>query len=205
MRRTPLEDRGGGGGSARDHSFYYIASGRGEADAQLFMPVSRPIERIGHIRTYLPRIRRVCYANGCVGERTSCERAHVAYRTLSSVHAALFSSVLLLFVSSFGLRLLMARPRSDTPKCQPRDNDEARTSSAPPLLSPACSIIAVSSSPMRTSTSTLSRVTSIDAVGYCAGNGITTRFATRDRAIVIGVGAWYAMLTTQVCDLFHLE
>lgn len=45
-------------GPARVLSFYYIASGRGEADAQLFMPVSRPIERIGHISyTYLPRIR----------------------------------------------------------------------------------------------------------------------------------------------------
>lgn len=124
-------DQGGGGGSARDLSFYYIALGRGEADAQLFMPVSRPIGRIGHIRTYLPRTRRACLLDGD-GERTWCARAVYPYPLVRNSAALL--SVLLLFVSSFGLRLLMARPRSDTPKCQPHDNDEARTSS-PPFLS----------------------------------------------------------------------
>lgn len=146
-RRTSLSlflsrDLDGRGGPARVLSFYYIASGRGEADAQLFMPVSRPIERIGHIRihTYHVYVHMVKYVyavrgdGGDVGERTS--RAF-ALRTVSSSPATTCRtplSVLLLFVSSFGLRLLMARPRPDTPKCQPRDNDEARTSRVHPSV-----------------------------------------------------------------------
>lgn len=86
-RRTSLSlslcrDRDGRGGPARVLSFYYIASGRGEADAQLFMPVSRPIERIGHIRihtyhVYVHVVKYVCTPYvlrgdaGDVGERTS--------------------------------------------------------------------------------------------------------------------------------------
>lgn len=60
-RREEVPSRGTAeeeGPGARDLSFYYIASGRGEADAQLFMLVSRPIGRIGHIRTHLPLYTR---------------------------------------------------------------------------------------------------------------------------------------------------
>lgn len=89
-------DRGGGGGLARDLSFYYIASRRGEADAQLFMLVSRPIGRIGHIRTYLPRIRRACCVMVVVNGRGTRE---LRTRTLSSAtlpHSSPCSSSLFL-------------------------------------------------------------------------------------------------------------
>ena len=87
-------NRGGGGGPTRDLSFYYIASGRGEADAQLFMPMSRPIGRIGHIRTYLPRIRRVCCAIVMVNGRGARELCTLSFAIL--LHSSPYSSSLFL-------------------------------------------------------------------------------------------------------------
>jgi len=122
MRRTPLRDRSGGG-PARDPLvlLHRIGKGRGRC-AIVYARV--PPYRTHRTHSNVPTTYR----------RTQRTRARA--RILSSVRAALLSSMLHLFVSSFGLRLLMARPRPDTPKCQPRDNDEARTSSPPPPPSP---------------------------------------------------------------------
>lgn len=79
------------GAPARDLSFYYIASGRGEADAQLFMPVSRPIGCIAyilqhtyHIYVYMVVIVMVV-VNGC-RTRALC----VSYPSLQPFPATLF-------------------------------------------------------------------------------------------------------------------
>jgi len=111
-------------------------------------------------------------------------RSRARARTYPLVCAALLSSVLHLFVSSFGLRLLMARPRPDTPKCQPRDNDEARTSSPPPPPSPPLHHrrhLFLFFSDEDECERVIAPDFDCDAVGYRAG--IKTRFATWDRAL----------------------
>lgn len=76
-RGEPATGMVGGGGRAREISlsFYYIVSGRGEADAQLFMPVSRPIGRIG-IRS--PNTYHICAEIECARERRVMRAARTA-------------------------------------------------------------------------------------------------------------------------------
>lgn len=61
------------------------------------MPVSRPIGRIGHIRTYLPRIRRACLLDGD-GERTWCARAVYSYPLVQLCRTPLRAPPLCFFV-----------------------------------------------------------------------------------------------------------
>ena len=86
----------------RDLSFYYTVSGRGEADAQLFMLVSRPIGRIGYTLGYLPRIR------GARPNETRRLDASYTHR-----NALVFLLLLLLFF----LLLFVGNPLDDLPLC----------------------------------------------------------------------------------------
>lgn len=97
------------------------------------MPVSRPIGRIGYTLEYLPRIRGAVRTKRA-GVMRGTRRNALVFLLLGNprpIH---------LFVSSFGLRLLMARAPalSGTPECQFLDNDEVCTSGPPlrPVLSP---------------------------------------------------------------------
>lgn len=139
-------DRGGGGGPGKGPLVLLHRIGKGRGRCAIVYARVPPYRTHRTHSTYIPTTYTpsVCW-------RTDVVCAYAAHRTLSPATAPRSSlSVLLLFVSSFGLRLLMARPRPDTPKCQPRDNDEARTSSPPPsFLHPSPSIPRLRTSSVR--------------------------------------------------------